>query len=70
MIDWQKVVLNIQSSGMPLTKAAQRVGMDGQTLRHYARGECKEPRFSQAAKLLDLHYERCPARHHMDRIAI
>lgn len=70
MIDWQTVLLNIRASGMPMSVLAKRIGMDDQTLRNYARGECSDPRWSQALKILDLHHERCPARHHMDRIAI
>lgn len=69
MIDWQLVLLNIRASGMPMSRVAERIGMDDYTLRRYARGEMNNPRWSQALATLDLHHERCPARHHLDRIA-
>lgn len=69
MIDWQTVVLNIRQAGMPVSAIARKVNMDGNTLRHYARGECSEPRFSQGCALLDLHYSLCPDKHNLDSIA-
>jgi predicted transcriptional regulator len=67
-INWQRVVLNIRQSGMPIARLAQTVGMDDQTLRHYARGECREPRWSQALALLDVHADRCPERHRVEEL--
>ena len=64
-LDWQAVVLNIRSAGLSVTAQARRVGMAPQTLRHFARGECSEPRFSQGLKLLDLHHQHCPEKHNI-----
>lgn len=67
-INWQRVLLNIRQAGMPMTKLAQRVRMDEQTLRNYARGECRDPRWSQALALLDAHADICPDKHRLDEL--
>lgn len=67
-INWQRVVLNIRRSGMPVEQLAKHVGMDGDTLRHYARGESRDPRWTQAVRLLDVHAERCPEKHRLEEL--
>ena len=62
-IDWSAVVNNIRREGLSATSAARKVGADATTLQRLARGEIKEPRFSQGLALLDLHYALCPDRH-------
>lgn len=67
-IDWQRVVMNIRQAGVPVSQLAKRVGMDDQTLRNYARGECNNPRWTQALALLDAHADVCPERHRIGEI--
>lgn len=65
-LNWQQLILNIRQAGLPVSTLAKRVGMDGQTLRNYARGECKDPRWTQALALLDVHSDLCPEKHRLD----
>lgn len=67
-INWQRVVLNIRQSGMPVRKLAKTVGMAEETLGHYARGECRDPRWTQAVRLLDVHADRCPEKHRIEEL--
>jgi hypothetical protein len=62
-IDWQKCVLNIRNEGLAAHRIAKKCGMDAVTAQRLARGEIKEPRFSQGLKLLDLHLGICPDKH-------
>lgn len=66
-LDWQRIVLNIRQAGMPVSQLAKAIGMDAQTLRHYARGECSNPRWNEAVRLLDVHHDVCPDKHRMLR---
>lgn len=68
MIDWQRVVLNIRQQGLSVAAIARRVRMDADTLRHYARGEVREPRFSQGVELLNLHHALCPDKHTLENL--
>ena len=63
VIDWQRVTLNIRSSGLALSTAARMVGSDGQHLSRLARGDVRQPRFDVGVRLLDLHLERDPDSH-------
>ena len=63
MIDWQRVALDIQHAGYPLTRAARLVRCDPQHIGRLARGEVNEPRFGTGVRLLDLHLDLCPERH-------
>lgn len=69
-LDWQKIILNLRRAGFPVEAQARRVGMDPDTLRHYARGECREPRFSQGLALLDLHLSVCPDQHDLSALRL
>lgn len=69
MIDWQKVILNLRASGLSASATARRVKADAATVQRLARGEIKEPRFSQGLALLDLHLALCPEKHKEVRIA-
>lgn len=62
-INWQACALNIRQAGISLARAADRCGMDQATLQRLARGEIREPRFSQGVKLLDLHLDLCGDKH-------
>lgn len=64
MIDWQRVFLNLRSSGMPLARVARKVGMDEGAVNRFARGvQRRDPPMTQALRVLDLHHERCPLLH-------
>lgn len=65
-IDWQRVVLNIRQAGMPVSQLAARIGMDDQTLRNYARGDSRNPRWLQAVALLDVHSDVCSQKHRLE----
>ena len=67
-LDWQRVLLNLKSAGVSVRSAARSAGMDPQTLRHYAKGECSEPRFWQGLALLDLHLRHCPEKHRIEEL--
>lgn len=62
-VDFQRVLLNLRSAGVPVSEAAKRVGADWRTLGRVARGEVKSLRWEPALRLLDLHYDRCPEQH-------
>ena len=63
MIDWQRVALNLRRY-KPLSQVAKEVGSDWQHLNRLARGEVAQPRFETGVRLLDLHYDVAPDRHH------
>ena len=63
MIDWQRVALNLRRY-KPLSQVAKEVGSDWQHLNRLARGEVAQPRFDTGVRLLDLHYDVAPERHH------
>ena len=63
MIDWQRVALNLRRY-KPLSQVAVEVGSNERHLNRIARGEVSEPRFNTGVRLLDLHYEIAPERHH------
>ncbi len=68
MIDWQKLILNLRSAGLSTLMVSKRANMDAQTVTRFARGELKEPRFSQGLALLDLHLIACPEKHQEIRL--
>ena len=67
-LDWQRVVLNLRQQGLSAEAIARKVGMDADTLRHLARGETREPRFSKGCELLNLHERLCPDEHRLERL--
>lgn len=69
-LDWQKIILNLRRAGISVEAQARRIGMDPQTLRNYARGDCREPRFSHGLSLLDLHYSVCRDQHDLKTLRI
>lgn len=70
LIDWQKVVLNLRTAGCTTNAIIRRANMAGSTIRHLARGEIKEPRFSQGMKLLDMHSSFCPDKHSLNNLKL
>jgi len=63
MIDWKMVALNIRQSGVSLSRAADLIGCDEQTINRLSRGDTKEPKFSIGVKILDLHFDFCKEKH-------
>ena len=70
MINWQTVTLNLRTHYKPLSTVAKEVGSDWAHLNRLARGDVKEPKFSTACKILDLHLIACPKLHNLKLISI
>ena len=70
MINWQTVTLNLRTHYKPLSTVAKEVGSDWRHLNRLARGDVREPKFSTALRLLDLHLDLCPHLHHLADISI
>ena len=66
IIDWQKVILDLQNQYKPISVFCEEVNTDWRVLGKLARGEIKEPKFSVGIKLLDLHLEKCRVRHNRE----
>lgn len=64
VIDWIALTNNLRRHYAPLARVAREVQIDAATLRRLSRGEIREPRFTAAVHLLDLHKDACPERHH------
>ena len=62
-INWQKVAINLRRY-KPLAQVAKQVNSTETTLNRIARGETKEPKHMTGVKLLDLHYDKFPEKHH------
>ena len=56
-VDWQRLALDLRMVGHSLTTAAKQVGAHPDYLRQLARGEIREPKFTQGVALLNLHCE-------------
>jgi transposase-like protein len=68
-LNWQMIVLNIRTAGLPVAAIARKIGMEPETLRRCATGEAKkEPEFSKGLALLELHLSVCPDKHHLERL--
>lgn len=67
-IDWQRVVLDIRATGVPLAQLARRLNADDRTFQRLARGEVRTVEFGLGCRLLDAHLEHCPDRHDMEWI--
>ena len=64
-VDWRRVMLNIRRH-VPLAQLKRVVKMDDRTIQRIARGEVKEPRFSQGVAILHIHKKLCPMEHERD----
>ncbi len=60
MIDWQSLTLQLRKHYGPLGKAAMKLGKHPQWLNELARGEIREPKFSDGLKLLDFASDHLP----------
>ncbi len=64
IIDWQRVCLNLRTHYKPLARiAVEDIGCDVATLQRLARGDVAESKWTICTRLLDLHYDKCPALH-------
>ena len=62
-VDWQRVMLNIRSCGVPLAQLRKYTKMDDRQIQRIARGEIREPRFAQGVAILSIHKVLCPRQH-------
>lgn len=69
MIDWQQIILNLNARGYSCARIARVVGSKQSHIARIARGEVAEPKFNTGVKLLDLHFDVCPDKHHQTRMA-
>lgn len=53
-VDWQKALFNLRKH-KPLTRIADEIGCDEQTLNRISRGDVLEPRFTVGIAILNLH---------------
>lgn len=67
-IDWSKVVTNLRAAGMSARGIAKRCRMEAQTVSHLQNGYTKDPRWTQALALLDIHADVCRDRHSLEAI--
>lgn len=63
MIDWHKLIDNLQWAGIGVTKAAGLAGVPAEHIAKVVRGEMHEPYFTTGVKLIDLHLDACPGKH-------
>lgn len=61
VVDWQKLALDLRTAGVPHVQASRAIGEHPGYVAQLARGEVREPKFSQAVALLNLHCDRCGA---------
>ena len=58
-VDWQRCALDIRQAGVPLREASRKIGRHIDWLNHIARGEIKEPTFTDGLALLNFHNDCC-----------
>jgi len=59
MIDWQRVILNLNRHGYSCAKIARIVSAKQAHIARLARAEVDQPRFNTGMKILQLHNEVC-----------
>jgi hypothetical protein len=62
-IDWETLCLNLRRH-KPLAQIAREIDCDEQTINRLQRGEVREPRFSVAIELLNMHLDLLGAEKH------
>lgn len=67
-INWQRVMLDLRSAGCSGALVGRKARMDPATAQRLARGDKREPSFSQGMALLDLHLAHCPDKHRLAEI--
>lgn len=70
ILNWQKIVLNMNAAGLSYAKISAKAGVDAQRIGHLARAEQYEPRFSEGLALLDLHVKFCPEKHTLKELRL
>ena len=63
MIDWHKLIDNLQWAGIGVTTAAGLAGVPAEHIAQLVKGQADEPPFSTGLKLIDLHLDACPGKH-------
>jgi hypothetical protein len=69
-INWQRVVLNLRSAGLPCAAQARRLGHKdkGARVQRIARGQLTRIWFDEGMALLDLHEALCPEQHRLEEL--
>lgn len=68
MIDWQQVTLNLRRHYKPLYQIAKELNSSYDTIKELSIGRATNPRFDLGMKLLDMHLDKCPQLHRVERI--
>ena len=68
MIDWHRLVLNLRGAGLTYTQIARASGVGRGTIANLATHRQRTVTFEDGLRLLDCHYDRCPAHHAQIRI--
>ena len=61
VVDWQKLALDLRTAGVPHVQASRAIGEHPGYVAQLARGEVREPKFTQGVALLNLHADKCGA---------
>jgi hypothetical protein len=69
-IAWSLVVSNLRGAGMSARGIAKKCRMDAQTVSRLQSELQREPRWTQALALLDLHYGLCPEKHSLAKLKL
>lgn len=68
-IDWQQVVLNLRSAGLPCASQDKRIGRTAGYTQRIAAGAVKRVWFEEGVVLLDLHHALCPEKHSLEALS-
>lgn len=60
-VDWQRLALDLRTVGVPHVQASKAIGEHTGFVAQLARGEVREPKFTQGVALLNLHADKCGA---------
>lgn len=70
LLDWQKIVLNLNRAGLSYKKISDRAHCDARRIGNLARAEVYEPKISVGLELLNLHERFCPDQHNIKLLKI
>lgn len=69
-LNWQKIILNLNSEGLSYAKISDKCNVDAQAIGHLVRGEVYEPKFSSGIALLNLHEKFCTEKHKLEELRL
>jgi len=70
IIDWNRVLLNLRCAGLTYQAISKACNIDAQKICNLSIYVVKEPKFSTAQALLDLHYDHCRGKHNLKTLAL